>query len=293
MQMSEKVKIKEELEDNQRIDECATQFRTVGDTTRLKICYLLHHYPELTVTEIAELVDAPISTVSHSLTGLKKANVVQEEREGKYKKYSLKDNSLVKAIAGVLFVAVLVMGYISLTNSPIFNFSPTNPNSDQETEVAVEQATRDKFTYLSQNGNSSCSSAFRDSINTMADSERLRGSCCSPMSLHRYNEQTEGLKEYQDVTEIPPDPYDIEAGQAKRLLSYYDTALTPEEQQAYDYAMQNSDEKGPCCCKCWRWYVYGGLGKLLVKEEGFTGEQLTEIWNLSDGCGGDSDHLHA
>lgn len=68
-------------------------------------------------------------------------------------------------------------------------------------------------------------------------------------------------------------------------MSYYDMELTPEEQQAYDYAMQNSNEKGPCCCKCWRWYVYGGLGKYLIRNHGFSGEQVTEVWNLSDGCG--------
>ena len=27
-------------------------------------------------------------------------------------------------------------------------------------------------------------------------------------------------------------------------------------------------------------------------ERGFTGEQVTAVWNLSDGCGGDEDHEH-
>lgn len=149
-----------------------------------------------------------------------------------------------------------------------------------------------KFDYLSKNGNSSCSQSFQTSIPAMPDGSRLQGSCCSPMSMHRYQEQVEGLKKYKDISEIPPDPYDIEAGLAKKLLSYYDLQLTPEEQKEYDFAMQNSDEKGPCCCKCWRWYVYGGLGKLLIREKGFTGEQVTQIWNLSDGCGGEGDHVN-
>ena len=75
-------------------------------------------------------------------------------------------------------------------------------------------------------------------------------------------------------------------------MLYYGLELTPEEQEAYDYAMQNSNEKGPCCCMCWRWYVYGGLAKFLIKHHDFTGEQITEVWNLSDGCGGDSEHQH-
>lgn len=148
----------------------------------------------------------------------------------------------------------------------------------------------EKFNFLSKSGNSSCSATFRDSILGMSDDARLQGSCCSPMSVHRYSEQVEGLKKYANIAEIPPDPYDVEAGLAKRLLAYYEAELSSDEQAAYDYAMENSDEKGPCCCRCWRWNVYGGLGKYLIKNYGFTGEQVTEVWNLSDGCGGDNEH---
>ena len=147
-----------------------------------------------------------------------------------------------------------------------------------------------RFDYLSNNGNSSCSPSFEESIPSMPDDARLQGSCCSPMDLSRYGEQVEGLKKYKDIPEIPPDPYDVQAGGAKTLLTYYDLELTPEEQKAYDYAMQNSDEKGPCCCQCWRWEVYGGLGKHLIRDYGFTGEEVTEVWNLADGCGGAGDH---
>ena len=149
-----------------------------------------------------------------------------------------------------------------------------------------------KFDVLSKNGNSSCSAAFKDSIVSMADTAHMQGSCCSPMDMHRYSEQIEGLKKYKDIPEIPADPYDIEASLAKKLQAYYDSQLTPEQQAAYDYAMGNSMEKGPCCCKCWRWYVYGGLGKLLIQKYHFTGEQATEIWNLSDGCGGAGEHVN-
>jgi len=153
-----------------------------------------------------------------------------------------------------------------------------------------DQALAAKFDELSKNGNSSCSGAFKDSIDSMPDTARLQGSCCSPMDMHRYSEQVTGLQRYKDIPEIPSDPYDVNADLAKKLKAYYDAELTPEQQKAYDYAMTNSNEKGPCCCKCWRWYVYGGLGKLLIQKYNFTGEQVTEIWNLSDGCGGAGDH---
>lgn len=149
----------------------------------------------------------------------------------------------------------------------------------------------EKFKDLSQNGNSSCSVDFMNSIASMPPMSRLKGSCCGPMALHRYREQIEGLKQYDDIAIIPPDPYDIPTGLAQQLLIGYDLPLTPDEQPAYDYAMQHSEEKGPCCCQCWRWHVLGGLGKLLVHEYGFTGAQLTKVWNLSNGCGGDK-HEH-
>lgn len=188
-----------------------------------------------------------------------------------------------------MIIAVLFVGGAFLLGTP---------QQKSQTDVSGGNvALAAKFEDLSQNGNSSCSGIFKDSITTMPDEAHLKGSCCSPMSIHRYTEQVEGLQKFkavsgQDIPEIPNDPYDIEAGLAKRLISYYDLELTPEEQKAYDYAMLNSSEKGPCCCKCWRWYVYGGLAKFLIKNHGFTGEQITEVWNLSDGCGGDSEHHH-
>ena len=192
-----------------------------------------------------------------------------------------------------LAIITVVGGYVYFREAkPVFDFSGGTGSAQIESNFGVNNALAAKFDYLSQNGNSSCSVSFKNSIASMPDGERLRGSCCSPMSLHRYNEQVEGLKKFSNITEIPADPYDIEAGLAKKLMGYYDMELTPEEQMAYDYALVNSHEKGPCCCKCWRWNTYGGLGKYLIRNYDFTGEQVAEIWNLSDGCGGDEEHQH-
>lgn len=187
----------------------------------------------------------------------------------------------------ILFLAIAVLGvsyFYFNQRKPLFDFS-SQPSAGEKFTIPKALAT--KFDYLSKNGNSSCSSSFKDSIASMDDNARLQGSCCTPMSMHRYSEQIGGLKKYSNILEIPKDPYDIQVKLAKKLMAYYDIELTAEEQKAYDYAMQNSDEKGPCCCKCWRWFVYGGLGKLLIQKYGFTGEQITEVWNLSDGCGGE------
>ncbi|MBI2612387.1 hypothetical protein HYW59_01055 [Candidatus Kaiserbacteria bacterium] len=189
-------------------------------------------------------------------------------------------------IASSVLVAVLLIGGAS------YLASSKNAEEDSRSVFGADVVLAAQFDRLSKNGNSSCSGAFADSIDSMPDSERLQGSCCSPMDPHRYEEQVTGLRKFKDVPEIPPDPYDIDIALAKQLKAYYDIELTPLEQPAYDYAMANSNEKGPCCCMCWRWYVYGGLGKLLIQKYGFTGEQVTEVWNLSDGCGGAGDHVN-
>ncbi|QND64683.1 hypothetical protein HB777_12840 [Mesorhizobium loti] len=144
-----------------------------------------------------------------------------------------------------------------------------------------------RFKDLSQNGNSTCSAKYTESIATMPPTSRIKGSCCSPMEMKRYVEQVNGLARYRDIAMIPSDPYDIPAGVAQKMMPYYDVKLTSAEQQTYDHAMANSEEKGPCCCQCWRWKVYGGLAKYLIHEHGFTGKQIVDVWNLSDGCGGD------
>lgn len=143
-----------------------------------------------------------------------------------------------------------------------------------------------KFVELSTNGNVFC--FLPDAIYSMDDSQRLRGSCCGPMGLHKYQEQIEGLKKYSNIDKIPSDPYDIPVSLAKELLEFDRTiTLTLEQQKIYDDAMKMSDEGGPCCCKCWRWYVYEGLAKYLITEYNFNSEQIAEVWDLSEGCGGE------
>ena len=177
----------------------------------------------------------------------------------------------------VLSVTVLLLGYLAIFwDGQSSRFSFDNRDS-----------LRSKFEVLASSGNSSCSANFTDSINSMRVGDRLQGSCCSSMSWHRYKEQVNGLIKYEKIKEIPTDPYDIDARLAKEMKSHYNDKLNAGQQKAYDFAMQNSDEKGPCCCKCWRWYVYGGLAKYLIQNYDFTGEQITEVWNLSDGCGGE------
>lgn len=85
--------IKQELQDNEAIELCARQCGTIGDETKLKICYLLRHHSELNVTTIAELVGTSVSNASHSLSKLRAAQLVESRRCGQTICYSLKDNA--------------------------------------------------------------------------------------------------------------------------------------------------------------------------------------------------------
>lgn len=102
MQMNKKRVLRGELQDNARIEACAEKFGTTGDQTRMKICYLLCHHPELSVSEIAEILGSPISTVSHSLKKLKAIQVVENHQKAKQVFYSLSKNQFVSVIKSQL-----------------------------------------------------------------------------------------------------------------------------------------------------------------------------------------------
>lgn len=147
-----------------------------------------------------------------------------------------------------------------------------------------------KFAVLSNANSNSCGGTF-NYVDSMPDEARIQGSCCSSMNLHRYAEQIEALKEYSKYKKIPSDPYDVPVSLAQELLDYQKEIILSSEQQAiYNEATELSHEGGPCCCKCWHWYAYEGLAKYLIVEENFTAEQIAEVWDISDACGG-SGHI--
>lgn len=162
----------------------------------------------------------------------------------------------------------------------------TNQGSNEMFPMEVQA----KFTQLASARTNFC--AGPSFIYSKADTESMQGSCCNPMDLHRYSEQLQGLKSYQNISLIPTDPYDISVTLAKKLLDYQKTIiLTTDQQTIYKQATQMSMEKGPCCCKCWRWDAFEGLGKYLITERSFTAEQVAKVWDLADGCGGKG-HQH-
>lgn len=72
----------------------AELFKVLGDSTRIRILYLLLKEKEKNVTEIAESLNMNHSAISHQLRFLKSAKLVKNRREGKQLYYSLSDDHI-------------------------------------------------------------------------------------------------------------------------------------------------------------------------------------------------------
>lgn len=58
-------------------------FKLMSEEIRFQLVFILVHEKRLCVSDLAELLNASISTTSHHLQILKKNNLVQSERDGK------------------------------------------------------------------------------------------------------------------------------------------------------------------------------------------------------------------
>ena len=76
----------------------AELFKVFGDSTRIKILYALMG-TERCVADIAELIGATQSAVSHQLRTLKQARLVKFQRDGKNVIYSLSDDHVYTMLA--------------------------------------------------------------------------------------------------------------------------------------------------------------------------------------------------
>lgn len=66
-------------------------FRLLGDPTRVRILYALVEVGELCVCDLAAVVDAPETSISHALRLLRTAGVVRNRKGGRMVYYSLND----------------------------------------------------------------------------------------------------------------------------------------------------------------------------------------------------------
>ena len=98
-------RVLKDMPDEESLYDLAELFKVFGDTTRIRILYVLFE-AEMCVCDIAQILSMTQSAISHQLRVLKQARLVRNRRVGKQIYYSLADDH-VRTIIG--------MGYEHLT----------------------------------------------------------------------------------------------------------------------------------------------------------------------------------
>jgi hypothetical protein len=200
---------------------------------------------------------------------------------------------------------IILLITVGITSFIVFNKNDVSANPIEETYNSLKTPTAKKLFYdqsekltkevpkrLIELDEKTIGCFGQSKIMQMsASDENLGGQCCGALKdIESYDIQVEVLskfiKDHDNVELIPKDPYDIIVEHAQQLTSFDQTIqLNQEQQNTYDEAMQNSHHGGPCCCKCWKWYVMSGLAKKLIVDYDWNSEDITELWDLSSSCG--------
>ncbi len=89
---SELLKIVEDkMPDDEKLFDLAELFKMFGDSTRMKILFVLFE-SEVCTCDLAEVLGMTSSAISHQLNSLKRAKLVKSRRDGKSVFYSLADD---------------------------------------------------------------------------------------------------------------------------------------------------------------------------------------------------------
>lgn len=83
--------INEKMPPEEKLFDLAELFRVFGDTTRMRILFVLFE-AEVCVCDLAAALNMTQSAISHQLNQLKRSKLVKSRREGKSVFYSLADD---------------------------------------------------------------------------------------------------------------------------------------------------------------------------------------------------------
>lgn len=86
-------KVKLQMPDEEKLYDLADFFKIFGDSTRIRILYVLM-CSEMCVCDIAQSLNMTQSAISHQLRILKQIDLVKNRREGKTIFYSLSDGHI-------------------------------------------------------------------------------------------------------------------------------------------------------------------------------------------------------
>src|ERR1700730_12562763 len=91
---------KDEVLFSPQLDEFAEFLNLVGNSTRLKIVFLLTEFKELCVCDLAQILDITVPAVSQQLAKLKAFGLLKSRRENQTIFYSIADTRNVKLLKG-------------------------------------------------------------------------------------------------------------------------------------------------------------------------------------------------
>ena len=89
--------VNEQMPQEEILYDLAELFKVFGDSTRIKILYVLFE-SEMCVCDIAQILQMSQSAISHQLRVLKQNHLVKFRREGKSVLYSLSDDHVRRII---------------------------------------------------------------------------------------------------------------------------------------------------------------------------------------------------
>ena len=89
--------LRDQMEDEEELYDLADLFKVFGDSTRIKILFVLYE-GEMCVYDIAQTLDMTQSSISHQLRVLKQNRLVKFRKEGKIVFYSLADEHVFSII---------------------------------------------------------------------------------------------------------------------------------------------------------------------------------------------------
>ncbi len=185
---------------------------------------------------------------------------------------------LIPLISAFAIIIVVAIALTSLTGQ-IPHSAANDPQSVSFT--ALSHATSDQCAYLGDQ------TVIYNYVYSQPNDTYFQGSCCTAMVYSHYQQQIAGLKNYSNITEIPPNPYNISVASVKQLFGYYNNITLNASQSAiFNKAASLTNDGSWCCCQCWAWYAHAGLAKYLIKYHNFNVSQIVQVTNLEDCCGG-------
>lgn len=89
------------LPDTAQLEDAAAMFRALGDAARLRLLVRLAT-SEICVSELAQLEDEGITTISGRLKALHAARLVKRRRDAKHVFYALSDGHVLQMVQGAV-----------------------------------------------------------------------------------------------------------------------------------------------------------------------------------------------